>query len=45
MKLRWGFKSEANAIARDLRRELGLALTDPLDPWRLAAHSVFPLST
>ena len=26
MKLRWGFKTEANIIARDLRRELGLNL-------------------
>jgi Zn-dependent peptidase ImmA (M78 family) len=38
MKLRWGFKTEANTIARDLRRELGLHPTDPLDPWHLAQH-------
>lgn len=43
MRLRWGFKSEANAIARDLRRELGLSAADPLDPWRLAAHLHIPV--
>ena len=43
MKLRWGFKSEANTIARDLRRELGLAPADPLDPWRLASHLDIPI--
>jgi len=43
MKLRWGFKSEANTIARDLRRELELGPSDPLDPWRLAAHLSIPV--
>jgi Zn-dependent peptidase ImmA (M78 family) len=43
MKLRWGFKTEANRIARDLRRELGLDATAPLDPWRLAAHLDIPV--
>jgi Zn-dependent peptidase ImmA (M78 family) len=43
MRLRWGFKSEANAIARELRFELGLAATAPLDPWRLAAHLAIPV--
>lgn len=43
MKLRWGFKSEANTIARDLRREMGLGAPDPLDPWRLAAHLDIPV--
>jgi Zn-dependent peptidase ImmA (M78 family) len=43
MKLRWGFKSEANTIARDIRRELGLSAADPLDPWRLAAHLHIPV--
>jgi len=38
MKLRWGFKSEANTIARDVRRELGLGVADRLDPWQLATH-------
>jgi len=43
MKLRWGFKAEANAIARDLRPELGLAPADPLDPRRLAEHLAIPI--
>lgn len=43
MKLRWGFKSEANTIARDIRRELGLGVAAPLDPWRLAAHLDIPV--
>jgi Zn-dependent peptidase ImmA (M78 family) len=43
MKLRWGFKSEANTIARDLRRELALGVATPLDPWRLAAHLDIPV--
>lgn len=43
MKLRWGFKSDANAIARDLRRELGLGVAAPLDPWQLAAHLDIPV--
>lgn len=45
MKLRWGFKSEANRIARDLRRELGLGLAARLDPWQLAAHLHIPVVT
>ncbi len=43
MKLRWGFKAEANTIARNIRRELGLAPADPLDPWRLAAQLEIPI--
>jgi len=43
MKLRWGFKSEANTIARDMRHELGLDAAAPLDPWRLAAHLDIPV--
>lgn len=43
MKLRWGFKSEANTIARDIRRELRLEATAPLDPWRLAAYLEIPV--
>ena len=38
MRLRWGFKSEANALAREVRRELGLRPTDRLDPFQLAEH-------
>lgn len=46
--LRRGFKSEANSIAREVRRELGLGLTDLLNPWLLAEHlniPVVPLSS
>jgi Zn-dependent peptidase ImmA (M78 family) len=38
MIFRRGFKAEANAYARDLRRELGLAAHTPLCQWRLAEH-------
>ena len=34
--MRRGFKTEAKWIARQVRDDLGLGLTDPLDPWRLA---------
>jgi len=34
--VRRGFKKEAKWIARQVRDDLGLSLTDPLDPWRLA---------
>ena len=43
-----GFKSEANAIAREARAELSLYHTSPLDVWRLAEYleiPVVPLST
>lgn len=43
MSLRRGFKTEANDHAREMRRELGLALHDPLDPWRLAEHLEIPV--
>ena len=46
--MRRGFKSEANAIAREVRTELSLSRTSPLDVWRLAEYleiSVVPLST
>lgn len=46
-QLRWGFKSEANRIARDMREELGLHVADPLSPWALARRldvPVLPLS-
>lgn len=48
MKLRRGFKTEANGIAREIRRELGLSAIDPLDPFALAQHldiPVIPIST
>lgn len=47
MAYRRGFKSEANAIAAEVRAELGLRALDPLDPLALAAHlevPVLPLS-
>jgi hypothetical protein len=40
---RRGFKSEANATAREIRAELGLRDLDRLDPWRLAAHLEVPV--
>src|SRR5579871_5987534 len=43
MKLRRGFASEANQIARDLRAELGLHLIDPLDAWMLADRLALPV--
>ena len=46
--MRRGFKSEANAIAREVRAELSLSRTSPLDVWRLAEFleiPAVPLST
>ena len=43
MGLRWGFKSEANATAREVRAELGLSTAAPLDPWKLAEHLAIPV--
>jgi Zn-dependent peptidase ImmA (M78 family) len=46
--LRRGFKTEANDIAREIRRELDLQDIEPLDPWKLAAAldiQVVPLSS
>ncbi len=46
-RLRRGFKTEANAIAREIRRELGLRAADPLDHRALADHlgiALMPLS-
>ena len=46
--MRRGFKTEVNAIACELRAELSLTLTSPLDVWRLAEHldiPVVPLSS
>ncbi len=48
MAFRYGFKTEANWYAREMRRELGLALYSPLCPWKLAEHlefSLVPLSS
>ncbi len=46
--MRRGFKTEANAIAREVRGELSLSRAAPLDVWRLANHldiQVVPLSS
>jgi IrrE N-terminal-like domain len=41
--MRWGFKAQANRTARELRGELGLGATDPLDPWKLADFLEIPV--
>lgn len=43
MGYRRGFKSEANAIAAEIRAELALGSLDPLDPWVLAEHLAIPV--
>ena len=43
MGYRRGFKSEANATAREIRAELGLKDLDKLDPWALATHLLVPV--
>lgn len=45
MAYRRGFKSEANATAREIRAELGLKDLDKLDPWALAAHLLVPVES
>jgi hypothetical protein len=45
MALRRGFKTEANALAVALRRELQLDDHAPLCPWRLAEHLDIPIGT
>lgn len=42
-QLRRGFKSEADAYAREYRKELSLRFHDPLCPWRLAQHLEIPV--
>ncbi|MFQ5872212.1 MAG: ImmA/IrrE family metallo-endopeptidase [Dehalococcoidia bacterium] len=42
MTLRRGFKTQANEIAREIRYELGLTPTDPLDPWALSEFLEIP---
>lgn len=47
MGLRRGFKSEANQISRQIRNELGLKYSDPLNPFELANYlgiKVVPIS-
>ncbi len=41
--LRRGFKTEADEIAIEIRSELGLGPTVPLDPVRLATHLAIPI--
>lgn len=43
MALRRGFKSEANALAAELRGELGLDPYDRFDPFALAEHLAVPV--
>lgn len=45
MKLRRGFKTEANEIACETRAELRLAKSAPLDPRKLAEHLEIPVIT
>ncbi|PYS94651.1 MAG: hypothetical protein DMF64_00140 [Acidobacteria bacterium] len=45
MALRRGFKSEANAIAREIRDEMGLSPVAPLDSRALAEHLAIPVYT
>ena len=45
VKLRRGFKSEANEIACETRCELRLAKSAPLNPWKLADHLEIPVVT
>jgi|SRR6185437_1913073 len=42
-KLRRGFKSEAEAIARETRVEMGLSADAPIDIWQLARELEIPL--
>ena len=44
MGYRRGFKSEANATARETRAGLGLKDLDRLDPWALAADLRVPIT-
>ncbi|MDE0312848.1 MAG: ImmA/IrrE family metallo-endopeptidase [Caldilineaceae bacterium] len=41
--MRRGFKTEAKEIAREVRGDLGIGMTDPLDPWRLAEWLGIPV--
>ena len=41
--MRRGFKTEANAIAREVRDELDLTPTSPLDVWSLADYLEIPV--
>ena len=41
--MRRGFKTEARDLARDVRVQMGLTQTSPLDPWRLAEWLSIPV--
>lgn len=43
MSFRRGFKAEAKAVAAEVRVELGVGESDPLDPWHLAAQWGIPV--
>lgn len=43
--MRYGFKKEANEIAKEVRRELGLSVYEPLDPWELTTLLEIPVLT
>ncbi|WP_079061889.1 ImmA/IrrE family metallo-endopeptidase [Streptomyces griseoruber] len=45
MSLRHGFKAEANRLAVQMRRELGLHPAAPLAPAQLAEHLAIPIKT
>ncbi len=44
MRLKRGFKTEANEYAREFRRELGLPARAPLCPFALAEHLAIPVA-
>jgi IrrE N-terminal-like domain len=44
-QLRRGFKTEADAYAREYRKELSLRPHDPLCPWILAQHLEIPVDS
>ena len=41
--MRRGFKTEARWIARQIRDDLGIGMTDPLDPWELGELLEIPV--
>lgn len=43
MAYRYGFKAEAERLALETRRELGLGAYERLDPWTLADHLGIPV--
>ncbi len=43
VKLRYGFKAEANYYAKEFRLELGIKSYAPLCPWKLAEHLAIPV--